>query len=122
MFRYDAAAALARDDVARRGRRAGGACRWSRRWPRTSRGAPRLTDRDAFRAARQAREERHGRKGKALFHPIRVAVTGEPEGPELDLLVPAIDRAADFTPADGLAPVIGCRERAPRCATALRAT
>ena len=30
---------------------------------------------------------------KALFHPIRLALTGEAEGLELDLAVPAIDRA-----------------------------
>ena len=33
-------------------------------------------------------------KGKALFHPIRVALTGEGGGPELDLAVPAIERGA----------------------------
>ena len=48
-------------------------------------------------------------------------MTGEADGPELDLLVPAIDRAADFTPADGLAPVVGCRERAAAFAAALTA-
>ena len=46
--------------------------------------------------------------------------TGAPEGPELDVLIPAIDAAADFTPADGLAPVLGCRERAAAFAAALR--
>jgi hypothetical protein len=38
--------------------------------------------------------ERTGQKGKALLHPIRLALTGEPEGLELDLAVPAIERAA----------------------------
>jgi glutamyl-tRNA synthetase/nondiscriminating glutamyl-tRNA synthetase len=61
-----------------------------------------------------------GAKGKGLFHTIRLAVTGEPEGPELDVLIPAIDAAADFTAADGLAPVLGCRERAAQFATALQ--
>ncbi len=60
-----------------------------------------------------------GAKGKALFHSIRLAVTGAPDGPELDVLIPAIERAADFTPADGLAPVLGCRERAAAFAAAL---
>ena len=41
---------------------------------------------------------RTGQKGKALFHPIRVALTGRAEGPELDLAVPAIDRGADLPP------------------------
>ena len=39
-------------------------------------------------------KEKTGQKGKALFHPIRVALTGEGGGPELDLAVPAIDRGA----------------------------
>jgi hypothetical protein len=47
-----------------------------------------------------------------LFHPIRVALTGEAGGPELDLAVPAIDRGAKLPPGSGVAPVIGCRERA----------
>ena len=57
-----------------------------------------------------------GRKGKHLFHPIRVALTGEAGGPELDLAVPAIDRGAELRAECGLAPVLGCRERAARFA------
>jgi hypothetical protein len=38
--------------------------------------------------------ERTGRKGRALFHPIRLALTGEGEGLELDVAVPAIERGA----------------------------
>jgi hypothetical protein len=41
--------------------------------------------------------ERTGAKGKALFHPIRLALTGEPEGVELDLAVPLIERGAAVT-------------------------
>ena len=51
-------------------------------------------------------------KGKALFHPIRVALTGEGGGPELDLAVPAIERGAELPPGAGMAPILGCRERA----------
>jgi hypothetical protein len=79
----------------------------------------RLIDRDVFRAAAQRVRERTGQKGRALFHPIRVALTGEPDGPELDLLVPAIDRGAELPPPSGLAPVIGCRERAAAFVQAL---
>jgi glutamyl-tRNA synthetase len=53
-----------------------------------------LLDRDAFRAAAAKVRERTGQKGRALFHPIRLALTGEPEGVELDLAVPAIERGA----------------------------
>jgi hypothetical protein len=64
-------------------------------------------------------KEKTGQKGRALLHPIRVVLTGEQEGPELDLLVPAIDRATDLTPASGIQRVTGCRERAASFATAL---
>jgi hypothetical protein len=56
-----------------------------------------LIDRDAFRAAATRVRERTGARGKALFHPIRLALTGEPEGVELDLAVPLIERGAAVT-------------------------
>jgi nondiscriminating glutamyl-tRNA synthetase len=71
-----------------------------------------LLDRDAFRAMATRVKERTGQKGKALFHPIRIALTGEGGGPELDLAVPAIDRGAALHPSVGLAPITGCQERA----------
>ena len=61
---------------------------------------------------------RTGQKAKALFHPIRIALTGKADGPELDLAVPAIDAGAELPP-DGLPPVVGCRERAAAFVTAL---
>jgi glutamyl-tRNA synthetase len=71
-----------------------------------------MADREAFRAAALAVRERTGLKGKALFHPLRVALTGQASGPELDLAVPAIDRGAGL--ADGVAGVRipSCRARA----------
>jgi len=39
-----------------------------------------------------------GAKGKALFHPIRVALTGEGSGPELDRLIPLIARGSRLFP------------------------
>jgi glutamyl-tRNA synthetase len=71
--------------------------------------APRLVDRETFRAAANRVKDRTGLKGKALFHPIRTILTGAHEGPELDVIVPAIDRAIDVA---GLADVISCKERA----------
>src|SRR5262245_36301499 len=53
-----------------------------------------LLDKDSFRAAAARVRERTGRKGKALFHPIRLVLTGEIEGLELDLAVPAIEAGA----------------------------
>jgi glutamyl/glutaminyl-tRNA synthetase len=77
--------------------------------------SPRL-DRDLFRAAAGRVKDATGRKGKLLFHPIRVALTGEAGGPELDLAVPAIDAGAELPTSWGLAPIMGCRERAARFA------
>jgi nondiscriminating glutamyl-tRNA synthetase len=71
--------------------------------------SPRLTEKDVFRALANRVKDKTGLKGKNLFHPIRVILTGSHEGPELDLIVPAIDRAVGL---GGLATVVGCRERA----------
>jgi glutamyl/glutaminyl-tRNA synthetase len=79
-----------------------------------------LLDREAFRAMANRVKERTGMKGKALFHPIRVALTGEGGGPELDLAVPAIERGAAVPSSAGVAPILGCRERAVTFAEAVR--
>ena len=44
-----------------------------------------------------------GRKGKALFHPLRLALTGLENGPELALLLPLIGRAKALARLSGLA-------------------
>jgi glutamyl-tRNA synthetase/nondiscriminating glutamyl-tRNA synthetase len=72
----------------------------------------RLLDRDAFRALAGRVRERTGQKGRALFHPLRVALTGQADGPELDLAVPAIEHGAALAPEAGLHAILGCRERA----------
>ena len=78
--------------------------------------APPLVDRETFRAAANRVKDRTGLKGKALFHPIRTILTGAQEGPELDLIIPAIERAIDLP---GLAFVISCKERAAAVANLL---
>jgi nondiscriminating glutamyl-tRNA synthetase len=80
--------------------------------------APRL-DRDQFRAVAGDVKAKTGQKAKALFHPIRVALMGRAEGPELDLTIPAIDRGADLPPDAGLPKIMGCRERAAAFVKAL---
>ena len=80
--------------------------------------APRL-DRERFRAIANEVKASTGQKGKALFHPIRIALTAKPDGPELDLAVPAIDRGAELPPSAGLPTILGCRERAAAFSTAL---
>ena len=69
-------------------------------------------DREQFRAVANRVKAKTGQKGKALFHPIRLVLTGRAEGPELDLAVPAIDRGASLPPGTGIPPIIGNRERA----------
>ena len=70
-----------------------------------------LTDRETFRAAVTRIRERTGQKGKTLLHPIRIALTGESEGLELDLAVPAIDRGAQLT-GPGMRPIMSAAARA----------
>jgi nondiscriminating glutamyl-tRNA synthetase len=82
-------------------------------------GAPRCSTRELFRAAAARVRQRTGQRGRALFHPIRVALTGEPDGPELDLVVPAIDTGAELPASAGVVPIAGCRERAASLAAAL---
>jgi glutamyl-tRNA synthetase/nondiscriminating glutamyl-tRNA synthetase len=83
--------------------------------------APRLT-REIFREVANRVKATTSLKGRALFHPIRVALTGRAEGPELDLAVPAIDRGADLPESAGIPKVIGSRERAAAFVRALEGT
>jgi len=65
--------------------------------------------RESFRAAAARTRAATAVKGRALFHPIRVAMTGWDSGPELDLALPAIDHVAAALPG-----VPSCAERARR--------
>ena len=117
LFAFNAALAVARPDVSEVLREPGardvvGAL------AEELRDAGRL-DRDGFRAAATRVKQRTGQKGRALFHPIRIALTGQAAGPELDLAVPAIDRGAELPASIGLAPILGCRERAAAFAVAV---
>lgn len=49
-------------------------------------------DEGTWKAWTTAIKEQTGRSGKALFHPLRVALTGEEHGPELRDLLPLIGR------------------------------
>jgi glutamyl-tRNA synthetase len=93
LFDYDAARALARPEIrteAQASRDVIAALAEA-----TSAAAP-MIDKEAFRIMAARVREKTGQKGKALFHPIRLALTGESEGLELDLAVPAIERGADL--------------------------
>ncbi len=118
VFAYDAVAALGRDDVRAEATQAV-AVAVARAWARAVAAAPRLTDKAAFRDLAKRVGCETGAKGKLLFHSIRLVCTGEPDGLELDVLVPAIDQAASLMPGDGIAPVPGIRERAAQFIVAL---
>ena len=81
---------------------------------------PRLVDRDTFRAAVARVRETTGRKGRALLHPIRLALTGEPEGLELDVAVPSIERGA-LLGTSAICRIMSAAERANAFRTALHA-
>ena len=119
LFTYDAGDALQRADVAEVLHEAG-AREVISALPEAITGP--LLDREAFRAVAARVKEKTGQKGKALFHPIRVALTGEGGGPELDLAVPAMDRGSLLTPDASVATVPSARERAAAFAAAARAT
>jgi glutamyl-tRNA synthetase len=118
LFDYDASAALAApgvgDEMRGEGARAVAAALADE-----LASAPRL-DREKFRAVANQVKAKTGQKAKALFHPIRVVLTGRAEGPELDLAIPAIDLGAELPASAGIPRVTGCRERAAAFVEALR--
>ncbi len=74
--------------------------------------APPLLDKRAFRDIADRVKQQTGQKGRALFHPIRIALTGAADGPELDLLVPAMERGAALDSSAGIARIVSPRQRA----------
>ena len=117
LFNYDGEAVL-RDPRLLEEMRSGGARAVVTALAEALASSPRL-DREEFRAVANRVKATTSLKGKALFHPIRVVLTGRPEGPELDLAVPAIDRGAELPASAGLPTILGNRERAAAFARAL---
>ena len=76
-------------------------------------------DLEGFRELKTVLRNETDCKGRTLFHPIRIVLTGHSDGMELDSVVPAIDRGAELSSASGLSPIVGCRERAAAFAAAL---
>jgi nondiscriminating glutamyl-tRNA synthetase len=118
LFEYSAEACLAQADI-RAELEAGSARQVIEALAAELEGSPRLTDKQMFRGVADRVKQRTGQKGRALFHPIRIALTASADGPELDLLVPAIDRGADLDQGVGFAPITGARERARKFMAAL---
>lgn len=83
-------------------------------------GAERLADKEAFRAAAARVRQATGAKGKDLFHPIRLVLTGEPSGMELDLAVPLIEQGATLGAVSGFRRIAGAADRAVTFAALLR--
>lgn len=50
-------------------------------------------DEKTFGIWTSAVKEKTGKKGRELFHPLRLALTGREEGPELKMLLPVLGRA-----------------------------
>jgi hypothetical protein len=75
--------------------------------------SPPMLDRETFRATAARVKDRTGAKGKALFHPLRLVLTGEAEGLELDVAVPAIEHGAALEQSgSGFVQILSARERA----------
>jgi len=51
---------------------------------------------ERFRAITKEVQKETGEKGKALFHPIRVAITGAVSGPELEKLIPIFEEGSQL--------------------------
>ena len=110
LFEYSAAGALQIPAIAEEARSASGVLVALAEELRTC--GP-LESKDAFRAAAGRVRDRTGQKGRALFHPIRLALTGASEGVELDLAVPAIEQGARLAAGPtGLVRILSARERA----------
>jgi glutamyl-tRNA synthetase len=63
---------------------------------------------ESFHAATTAVKQKTGRKGRALFHPIRIALTARPSGPELVKLVPIYEIGSNLNLPQ---PVLSIRDR-----------
>jgi nondiscriminating glutamyl-tRNA synthetase len=73
-----------------------------------------LIDRETFREAVGRARAASGLKGRALLHPVRVALTAADSGPELDIAVPAIDRGAALGADSGIRAIVSCLDRLRR--------
>jgi glutamyl-tRNA synthetase len=60
-------------------------------------------DSDSWKTWTDAVKEATGAKGKGLFMPLRLALTGQPRGPEMAVLLPLIDRTKILSRLNGQA-------------------
>lgn len=64
---------------------------------------------EAFKAAMNEVKAATGAKGKDLFHPVRIALTGAHSGPEFDKVVPLMEAGSALSLP---APILGVQKRA----------
>ncbi|HUO88926.1 MAG TPA: hypothetical protein VMU08_07120, partial [Rhizomicrobium sp.] len=62
---------------------------------------PEPWDETTWNTLTRAVSEATGAKGRALFHPLRLALTGRGDGPELKKLLPIIGRAKALARLEG---------------------
>ncbi len=51
---------------------------------------------EGFKAIMNEVKAKTGAKGKELFHPVRIALTGSHSGPEFDKLVPILEEGSQL--------------------------
>ena len=68
-------------------------------------------DLELFRVASKAITKRTGAKGKDLFYPLRLAITGTTSGPELNMLIPLLEKGKSVKKESLPKPILGVRER-----------
>jgi nondiscriminating glutamyl-tRNA synthetase len=73
-------------------------------------------DEEAFKQFVERMKSATGLKGKDLFLPLRIALTGSTHGPELQRAVPLMERGSRIA---GLAPIVSPRTRVERIAVLL---
>lgn len=71
---------------------------------------------EAFKSAMNAVKSSTGAKGKALFHPVRIALTGAHSGPEFDKVIPLIEAGSELSLPT---PIASVHRRAERFLQAL---
>jgi glutamyl-tRNA synthetase/nondiscriminating glutamyl-tRNA synthetase len=72
---------------------------------------------ERFQEIMKSIEKETGKKGRELFHPVRVALTGAESGPELKKLIPIFEKGAQFS---FVRPVKSCAERLREFAAAAK--
>jgi glutamyl-tRNA synthetase len=67
-----------------------------------------VLDAETYKGVVSEVKEKTGQKGKSLFHPIRLALTARGSGPELDKLIPILEKGNQL---DLPVPILPVRER-----------